>query len=293
MCMIVRDEENNVGYILRDIYPFADEVIIVDTGSRDGTKQVVKDACKSARIFDYVWTDSFSAARNFSIAQATCDHIMILDADDRMDLTNAQKVVDLKSKMDGQTAFLFYVDNPGFYSPSAIYRQVRVFPNLPGLRYRGRAHNEIMSAIEASGIKVEETDIFIEHRGYPDAETIRRKHDRTFAILSKEYEECKDDPRVTTYLGMHMLERQRTQEAIDYFLKTVALLEEKKSQKPWGLYIAYSNLAIAYSTLGNQMEASRWWKEFAQLVAGHQAYMQEAAELAEMLDLWEGVMRCA
>ncbi len=80
LCMIVRDEEAVLGWCLESVAPAVDEIIVVDTGSIDGTKAVA--AAYTDRIFDFAWVDDFAAARNASFAKATGDYILWLDADD-------------------------------------------------------------------------------------------------------------------------------------------------------------------------------------------------------------------
>ena len=82
VCMIVKDEADKLPLILGDIRGVADEIIVVDTGSTDETIEIAKSA--GAQVFDFPWCDDFSAARNYSLDQATGDMVLWLDADDRI-----------------------------------------------------------------------------------------------------------------------------------------------------------------------------------------------------------------
>ena len=80
VCLIVKDEEAVIARCLNCAAKFADEIIVVDTGSSDGTVAEVKKF--TDEVYFYKWNDDFSAARNFSLEKAGCDFVMWLDADD-------------------------------------------------------------------------------------------------------------------------------------------------------------------------------------------------------------------
>ena len=65
LCMIVRDEEPRIAHALQSALPHVDEVVVVDTGSRDRTPHIAHEL--GARVFTMPWPDSFSLARNESI----------------------------------------------------------------------------------------------------------------------------------------------------------------------------------------------------------------------------------
>ena len=94
LCMIVRNEEDVLGRCLQCARSFADEIIVVDTGSTDGTKAVAENFTQ--KVFDFPWTDDFAAARNYSFSKATRDYIMWLDADDVLRTEDQEKILQLK-----------------------------------------------------------------------------------------------------------------------------------------------------------------------------------------------------
>ena len=81
LCMIVKNEEEMLGGCLESIKDWVDEMIVVDTGSTDNTKQIAID--HGAKVFDFEWINDFAAARNFSKAQTNCDYVVALDADEQ------------------------------------------------------------------------------------------------------------------------------------------------------------------------------------------------------------------
>jgi len=99
LCMIVRDEEDVIGRCLESIKDIVDEIIIVDTGSIDRTKEIVSKY--TDKIFDFEWVDDFAKARNFSFSKATKDYIMWLDADDVIEVEDREKLMLLKKNIEG------------------------------------------------------------------------------------------------------------------------------------------------------------------------------------------------
>lgn len=94
LCMIVKNEEKVLARCLDSVRDFMDEIIIVDTGSEDRTKEIA--AKYTDKIYDFVWINDFSAARNFAFSKATCDYIYSADADEVIDEENREKFRQLK-----------------------------------------------------------------------------------------------------------------------------------------------------------------------------------------------------
>src|SRR5581483_2761560 len=86
VCIIARNEEANIADCLACVQDLADEVVVLDTGSTDRTRDIARE--RGVRVFDFPWVDSFSAARNESIRHATGNWVFWMDADDRLDEPN-------------------------------------------------------------------------------------------------------------------------------------------------------------------------------------------------------------
>lgn len=97
LCMIVKNEEAVLRNCIDSLKDVMDEIIIVDTGSTDGTKAIAKEY--TPYVYDYEWQGDFAAARNFAFSKATGDYIYSADADEVLDVENQDKLKKLKRAM--------------------------------------------------------------------------------------------------------------------------------------------------------------------------------------------------
>ena len=100
--MIVKDEAEHLAACLRSAADLVDEVVVVNTGSGDAVRTVAEQA--GARVVDFAWVDSFAAARNESIRHATGEWIFWLDADERLDEPNRQRLRAVLGGLRDETA---------------------------------------------------------------------------------------------------------------------------------------------------------------------------------------------
>lgn len=160
LCMIVKDEEKVLKRCLDSAVSFADEIIIVDTGSSDSTKKIAETYTK--KVYDFAWNDDFSAARNEAFRHAEMDYCMWLDADDIVSEPEQEKIRRLKEELDDDTSIVMMKYSMGFDktgSPSLSYYRERLIKNHEGFCWQGKVHE----AVALSG-KILYTDIEIEHR---------------------------------------------------------------------------------------------------------------------------------
>jgi len=156
--MIVKNEESVLSRCLECVKLFADEIIIVDTGSTDKTKDIANKY--TDKVYDFVWCDDFSMARNYSFSKATMDYVMWLDADDVLEYAEIEKINQLKLNMVADTYMLKYAtsfDEMG--RPNFVFERERIIKNGSRAVWCGFVHE----AIVPFG-KVEHLDITIQHR---------------------------------------------------------------------------------------------------------------------------------
>lgn len=135
LCMIVKNEERVLARCLDSLIGLMDEIIIVDTGSTDKTKEIAKKY--TDKVYDFAWVDDFSAARNFSFSKATMDYIYVADADEVLDEENRAEFQKLKEAMlpEVEIVQMYYANQKSFntvynfdkeYRPK-LYKRLRNF----------------------------------------------------------------------------------------------------------------------------------------------------------------------
>lgn len=154
IAMIVKNEELTLDRVLSCVKLFADEIIIVDTGSQDKTKDIAFKY--TDKVYDFTWCDDFSKARNYAFSLASKDYIMWIDADDYISTPNIQKLIDLKSQSDKtiDVYMLKYSIGDNF-----IFFRERILKREKNFKWNGAVHEVITPSGE-----IEYKDIIIEHR---------------------------------------------------------------------------------------------------------------------------------
>jgi glycosyltransferase involved in cell wall biosynthesis len=185
LCMIVKNEESNLPRCLDSVRDLAAELIVVDTGSTDATGSIAASYGAYVIPFDFTIVD-FAAARNAAIARARGPWILVLDADESLDRASAPMIESLVALHENAGYFL---ERRNYSSDSSTPTRdyvVRLFPNRPGYRYRGRVHETIDASILAGGGRLHKTSIRIDHNFAYDREARRRKNHQYIEILKEE-----------------------------------------------------------------------------------------------------------
>ena len=156
LCMIVKNEEKTLTRALENARIFADEIVIVDTGSVDKTVSVALSFTE--KVFFFSWRDDFAAARNFALEQSSCMYNMWLDADDVVKKEQAQKISEIKKNLTADIVMFKYAAAFGEAGePTFLFYRERIFKSV--YRFVGFVHE----AVPLVGV-VEKRDVVIEHR---------------------------------------------------------------------------------------------------------------------------------
>ncbi len=244
LCMIVRDSSRTLAASLESIRPWVDELVVVDTGSQDETCEIAKSY--GARLFHFPWCDSFAAARNESLRYAQGQWIFWMDSDDTIDEANGRKLRELSKLPLGQSpmAYVMQVHCPGSGNQSrqevTVVDHIKLFRNLPELRFEFRIHEQVLPAIRRLEGQVAWTDVFVVHSGSDRSDEGRqRKQQRDLRLLELELNDRPNHPFTLFNLGMTYGDMNRHQEAIGAIklcLK-VSSAEESHVRKAYALLV--------------------------------------------------------
>ena len=122
LCMIVKNEADILRRCLTSVADLMDEIIIVDTGSTDHTKEVAAEF--TDKIYDYVWENDFAAARTFAFSKAEMEYIYSADADEVLDEVNRNRFAELKQVLlpEIEIVQMYYITPPE-YNTTANYQK--------------------------------------------------------------------------------------------------------------------------------------------------------------------------
>ncbi|SPF45810.1 Glycosyl transferase [Candidatus Desulfosporosinus infrequens] len=215
LCMIVRNEEGTIARCLDSVKGIPDEIVIIDTGSTDRTKEIVNQY--TDRVIDFVWIDDFAAARNFAFSKATTDYILWLDADDVLADSDREQFLKLKKNLDPlmdvvNMPYLLAFDQSGAVTFSL--RRNRLVKRSKNFRWIGAVHEYL----EVYG-PVLNSNICVTHKGMASNDS-----DRNLKIYEKRKAKGESfSPRDLYYYANELSDHQLYNQAIESyqeFLKT-------------------------------------------------------------------------
>jgi len=209
LCMIVKNEEDVLGRCLNCALDIVDEIIIVDTGSTDDTKNIAQKYAD--KIFDFQWIDDFSAARNYAFSKATKDYILWLDADDVILDEDIKKFKELKQNLSDDIDNVMMMYNVGFDESGVVtlsYFRERLSKRTSNCKWMEPVHECLIM-----GKNIINTDICITHKKEHAA-----VKGRNISIYKKLLSGGKSlTPRGLFYYSRELFQNDFIEEAIKYF----------------------------------------------------------------------------
>ena len=243
LCMIIKDEEDVLERCLNCVVPFADEIIIVDTGSKDKSIEIAKKF--TDKVYKFEWVDDFSKARNFSFSKATKEYIMWLDADDIILEEDIKKIIELKKTLNKNIDCVMMKYNIAFDEngkPTFSYYRERLLKREKNFKW----HEPVHECITPSG-NILEVDIAITHK--KEKHTSSDRNLRIYESILKKGEKLSN--RGLFYYARELCDHGKYKEAITYFEKFI------KIQNTWveDFVTASIKLSFCYKVMNNKEKA--------------------------------------
>jgi glycosyltransferase involved in cell wall biosynthesis len=236
--MIVKNEEEVLARCLESVKDAVDEIIIVDTGSTDRTKEIALGF--TDKVYDFEWTDDFAAARNEAFGKAAMDYQMWLDADDVVPPESVRRIIGLKAELTPDVdvvsmTYITHFDEDGV--PIMNSTRERLLRRERGYRWKDPVHEYIT----LSG-NIHRTDIEIWHKKTPTSDSL----DRNITIYRKLRDSgAQFTPRQQYYFARELKEHREFEAAIYYFER---FLDEGQGWVEDSIASCY-NLSICYGAV--------------------------------------------
>lgn len=223
ICIIAKNEEKHIERCLSALVPLKAEIIFVDTGSTDNTKEIA--AQYTDKIYDFTWCNDFSAARNFAISKASNNCILSVDADEILTLYNEKQLQNVIQEISSSEEFIIgqincrslYISNGDEQAENESIP--RMFSkNI--FEYSGIVHEQLTPKANASTYIYKDTSLSFDHYGYlGDDDFINKKTERNIELLQKMHDANPDDPYIMYQLGKSYFMRHDYTSACDIFGK--------------------------------------------------------------------------
>lgn len=238
LAMIMKNEALNLAKSLAPAAELFDELVVVDTGSTDQSRDIALGL--GAKVLDFKWVNDFAAARNFGLLAAQTDFIFWLDADNYID---PDSVLELRRHLKKGLDIILWATELVTPQGDRIW-QKRVFPNRPAeVYFQGRVHEQLVNP--PSFIQLA-TEAQIIHWGYAEALSAKQKGERNLELLLGAPETKAGDFYWLYQTGRTLYNLRRYQEAVDWLKRASATKNENLSLWAHSLIL----LSHSYSRLG-------------------------------------------
>nr|WP_083236712.1 glycosyltransferase [Desulfosporosinus sp. BG] len=218
LCMIVKNEEELLEQSLHQLCPYVQEIIVVDTGSTDRTKEIALNFTQ--QVYDFPWVDDFAAARNFSLEKASHEWVLVMDADE---VITEFKTESLRTLLSVEDLIVGRIKLINIIEGKRINERISRLFKRKLFHYEGAIHEQLVSN-DGRPYSTVPLEITVEHRGYTSAVIQRtQKTARNIALLKRELEKCPTDPYGLYQLGKTYYLDKNYGEAAAYFKQALAL----------------------------------------------------------------------
>lgn len=271
VCIIAKNEEDKIEKCLAPLMPYNFEIIVVDTGSTDRTKEIASKY--TDLVYDFEWVNDFSAARNYSLKKASHNYVLVLDCDEFLtdiDIDGIYQAIEAHPRGVGMLLRHSYYDSEGRRS-SYPDRVERLF-HRRYYHYNLSIHEQV-SDINTNSTYYDRYDIplTVDHVGYCGGmESMLQKVERNNSLLFKEVEKHPDDPYFYFQIGQSYNSISDYENAYIYYKKAFELPINPK--QPW-LPVMVQAYIRAMNATGRSKEAVDFFEPLYDLFADDAGFL--------------------
>jgi tetratricopeptide (TPR) repeat protein len=264
LCIIAKNEKEHLARCLNSAKPIVDEIIVVDTGSTDETKDIA--TAFGAMVFDFEWADDFSKARNFALSKASGDWILVLDADEVISVTDHGAFRQILAESQDDTAayrirtrnYTYQVNTVGFQRNRGEYPEeqgigwfpsdkVRLFTNDTRIRFEYPVHELVEPSLESLKSTIRDCPVVVHHYGTLKAVNTFEKSNRYRYLGRKKLRKNIKNCKALKELAIQSAQLGNHAEAIELW-RRLGKLQPPSAE-------AYLNMGAAYFSLAKYDEA--------------------------------------
>ncbi|EMA6341843.1 glycosyltransferase [Bacillus cytotoxicus] len=231
-CLIVKNEEDMLRKCLESLQGGVDEIVVVDTGSTDTTKEIAKEFTN--KVYDFEWTNDFAEARNFAASKASGEWILAIDADECVDPENlAAAIEEIKSHDNKFDVYAVEINSfSDEYGESLSTNHMeRIYKNNGEFYFSGAIHEQIVKKGERRQ-ELAFSTLKLYHYGYLlNVVKKKNKRKRNMDILKKELKSNSSDGFTYFNYGQELRSLGKTKEALESFIK--AYQNKEDVYKEW------------------------------------------------------------
>lgn len=300
VCIITKNEANYLRECLSCLKKYPFEIVVTDTGSEDDSVSVAKEYTN--KVFFYEWSNDFSTARNYCVAQATNDMVMIVDTDEFVqdfDWDDFYKIVEMNHDKVGRINLNNLYRRNGILN-STNEKLSRIFDRRL-YTYTGSIHEQITPIGDKDTFETYDAGITFKHVGYDgDPENIKKKTERNIMLLKSELEK-KEDAYILYQLGKSYYMAGDYGEAEKYFERATAYDLDPRLEYVLDMIVSYgysmvnsgkAKEALAFSNLYDEFSYSADYVFMMGIVCMNNALFEDAVGLFEKVKEYDSCNLC-
>ncbi len=263
VCIITKNEETRIERCLASLKPYGFEIVVVDTGSTDRTREIA--ARYADKLLDFIWCDDFSAARNFSLEHASNDYVLILDCDETVLSLDATAVDALIGAHPDAVGLIARDNHYTSNGTDSVYqdRVERLFHRRQ-YHYESPIHEQVTNNRTGMAYESYDLPVTVDHSGYTGTqEELRAKVERNNALLLQELQKTPADPYLYFQIGQSYNMICDYENAYDYYRQALGFETDPREEWVQMLIIAYANALLHTGREAEALQLRAVYDDFA------------------------------